>query len=294
VTVTKAQAAELIRLYGLEGLPALLARTPAQLEHAVRALGPDVTRYVLRTSGHDEELNLPRIVDIGYGPAEAWFRAHESPAGILVQPYEELEHSAELAFGETGPIIMELVRGPWELDLEDRPLSLRFDEPEPGALRVVADLEPSPPTSTTGAAAREIGEWVGEHLAALRRLAHDLDATITMKLHVYRQSRVSPQNIRTLPARPHSTSSGPVAAQGAIPPPLVLREIGTHIPPGTRAVVLAVSIPRDEAHQISRLAARLHEQGVTDVYISTGLLGHLAIMLRGAGLEVHSARPPSD
>ena len=57
----------------------------------------------------------------------------------------------------------------------------------------------------------------------------------------------------------------------------------------TPAVLLSVSVSREDASTLDRLIERLVNAGVTTVYLESGLLSHTAIALREAGIAVRRA-----
>jgi hypothetical protein len=325
---SKADVAELLAAVGLEALPATVFRSGRRpvaddLTSIVAApTGPGglgIPGLMVRTSTAGEERNLPRAAGLDPAAAAAWIRDLAPELDVIVQPYVAVIYSAEIAVYD-GVILAELVPGIWELDTAAVPATLRlpnrpFDQ-QPDMTLSRADGEGDPvvtwPTEpqparfhdpargyedrlvlTQAWQVTEVANWLRAHrtqLAAVR-LAYG-GRPVGLKIHHAVGFGLSPQNVRsTLPAE-SSTAADHAGADGEDGQhddgPLVLvRDAGAALPQGR--IVLDVAIAREDHHVLSDLIDRLHEAGIGTVWLRSGLLSHLAITLREAGLEVRRA-----
>lgn len=126
--------------------------------------------------------------------------------------------------------------------------------------------------------------WVIARKGKLEALRERLNVeAYGLKLHTALGFGLSPQNIRT--NVPDLDRNLP------IDPSLTLVRVATvHDEiPFEAEIFLDISIAREEHRTLSRLIDRLVQAKVPVVYVKSGLLSHIAIALREAGLTVRSA-----
>ncbi|WP_017615057.1 hypothetical protein [Nocardiopsis salina] len=210
----------------------------------------------------------------------------------MVQPYEYVRFSVELAV-YADRTVAELVPGIWELDNRITPVVLHL-YPEYSALDAPeSGLQPArfhcPTTGHHEQSARvddwqlaTVAQWVGEYRDGLDALFQQHGGPFGMKLQYSSRYGLSPQNLRsTVPAL--SAWDAPTEA----PPLNTIVSTAVDIPPGP--LLLDVSVAREEHQRLSEFVERLTRAGTQEVYLASGLLSHLAINLREAGLTVRGA-----
>lgn len=289
----KGDAVATLRRYGLLRVPVHVfdeaRRVPAgELEQ----LFGEGTRLVARGASADEERNLPRLIGATPGEVHAWARRLPAHLSLVVQPYEHVRFSVELAF-YTERTVAELVPGIWELDNRNTPVVLHLC-PEHSALDAPeSGLQParfhSPATGHYEQSTRvddwqlaTVAQWVREHRDGLDALHQQHGGPFGMKLQYSSRYGLSPQNLRsTVPAL--SAWDAPTEA----PTLNTIVSTAVDIPPGP--LLLDVSVAREEHQDLSEFVERLTRAGTREVYLASGLLSHLAINLREAGLTVRGA-----
>ncbi|TDV36828.1 hypothetical protein [Actinophytocola oryzae] len=296
--IDKIAAVGLVRRFGLECLPAeVLPPGLAEDERARRmaAVAGDRT-LVVRAAADVEVRNLPRAVGLTVDDAAAWARRLDPGLSVVVQPYAPLLFSAEILLAESA-VVCEYLPGIWELDTPITPAVLVLAS---GGHRVVsAPLRPQPARFHSLGAGRvtvpsllgdwpvaELAGWAVEHADGLRGLRDHLGVDVILKCHYADGFGVSPQNIRTSTGLDLAALETDEPAPPGLP---VLETPDADLAGVGDAVLVRVTVPRESARELDRFAARLAVAGVRHVYVESGLLSHLAIALREAGLAVHAA-----
>jgi hypothetical protein len=305
----QADAAVLFAQAGLEGLPARVFRAgdrPAA-QALAQAMGPGA--LMVRTAATGEARNLPRIAGVDAAAAASWIL--DLPAGldVIVQPYAQVVYSAEIAIYDGGLMLAEIIPGIWELDARAVPVNVlaRRDEP---AIRVTWPTEPQAAKFHSREAGygwrnvvaedwevAEVTTWFRHHQAGLQAITAACGCPAGIKLHHAAGYGLSPQNVRTgvpvLPAAPGGTRTGAIPCGGEDAPAfVVVGDIAGLLDSGgvpAGRLVLDLSLAREDHPVLDRLAERLQQAGVRVVWLRSGLLSHLAITLREAGMEVRRA-----
>ncbi|MGK8558257.1 hypothetical protein [Nocardia gipuzkoensis] len=296
MTITKAQAVELLQRFHLDGLPAFLLQLPdPDPIDVIRRQLPNAERLTLRVCGDGEQQNLPRIVGCDLADAENWLTevVMDEVQTVVVQPYDDLLFSVELVVAER-TYVAELIPGIWELDNQAEPTTVTLMPTDDACVRLRGPVAAQPAKywlASTGYITQyarvedwqvaEVICWLGENADELERLRSAIGSEVVgVKLHYARRFGLSPQNIHTKGlVVPESTAS-------TVPNHLPLITTIQQTPPRTDAVRLAVGISRERYSDLLAFAASLHAAGVTTVYVRSGLLSHMAITLRQQGFEV--------
>ena len=281
----KVRATRAIQQAGLEGLPAAVFHGDRQGILSALESAPDDARFVLRAASSEEERNLPRLVNVEKDSAIAWVLKLPPMLSVIMQPYAELIFSAELAIGQN-LILAEVIHGPWELDNLTEPTCLRLDVAGPPPRWTIEAPVPGCAVSSAQIPSdweiAELASWVGREADRLRVLRTSLGFDYGLKVHYAKGYGMSPQNIRTstldlrlLVEKDEDRMKASVPA---------ISDISASPPTGARAVVVRVAIARERSEEIEAFARRLVNAGVEVAYLESGLLSHLAICMREAGL----------
>jgi hypothetical protein len=275
---------------GLEGLPALIYASTDRLTAArlVQDFG-DNSRLMIRTASDHEQRNLPRLPGVTAVQAEAWINGLPTELRVIIQPYDAVVFSVELAMYQEG-YIAEIVPGIWELATNLTPAVIRHDAGSGYHLEW--------PTGYQMASFHQLHQgyiprlarvedwhvsvlisWLRLHDEALSALRSQMGSgSFGLKLHYAACFGLSPQNLRT-----------------SLPPFVpTYQEVAEVVPvlspdesiPGGAHVMLDVSIAREDHGRLSGLIGRLLDAKVEVVYLKSGLLSHLAVELREAGIKV--------
>ena len=289
----KIRATNVFQAIGLESIPTriYLSEETRPTEQALAgAFGRD-TRLVVRTGTRSESRNLPRVVGLTPQQAAGWILALDTSLDVLIQPYSEVVFSLELGVFKDYRLA-EVVPGIWELDTRTEPAVLVFDEGwklEKAVWR--SDLSQSRfHTLATGYSNRlcrvedwhvvSIVKWLEMNASRLDELAREFDAPHCIKITFASDYGLAPQNIRT---------NIPTISRDAWAEPLESYVRITHLSDVIArgdSVLLDVSIAREYHGDLDVLISKLRQADVSYVYLASGLLSHLAIGLREAGLEV--------
>ncbi|WP_116247053.1 hypothetical protein [Nocardiopsis sp. FIRDI 009] len=293
----KSEVVTVLENHGLLRMPVKVFRYPASVAswQLQKLFGRD-THLVVRTGADSEERNLPRLVGATAETAVEWINALPPMLSVLVQPYDHVLFSVELAVYE-GLHVAEAVPGIWELDNRLAPLVLqirgdrvdltatdggevqraRFHDPHHGLHERPARIDDWQLATVL--------EWTRAQHRALNATLTDLGHPFGLKLHYSARFGLSPQNLRnTAPDidtwhrgdHPSTTETTVVSSTDA------------PIPVGP--TLLDVSIAREDHAELTAFVHRLREAGTREVCLRSGLLSHLAINLREAGITVRSAR----
>jgi hypothetical protein len=111
----KVSVAKTFKELGIEGLPAHTYPCDSRpsLDKLAEDFGQD-RALVVRTATHQEERNLPRSAGVMPGAAAKWIDDLPPHLAVIVQPYDEVLFSVEVAVYDNG-YAAELVPGIWEL-----------------------------------------------------------------------------------------------------------------------------------------------------------------------------------
>lgn len=291
--LTKAEAVRMLREVGLyeRRYVEFAAKDTADVA-LVRTAFPNVDRLVARTSlNSGSQLNLPRIVDADPTEVAAWSKKLPTHTKVLVEPYEPLLFCGQIAIYPKA-VLLELVTGIWELGGQC-PVRLLGDV-DADSVRWTASQAPlseqrciwqyeldSSAGNVEDWMIRASMDWIEGKWPTFRLLRSD--NAIGLKFHFTAPSGFSAQNLYL------NIPDEPALERHAVPigTPTMTR-LDDDVPTA-KAVELAVDIPREEASALLQLIARVVGAGVQTVYIRSGLLSHLAISLREAGLQVRNA-----
>ena len=289
--ITKIDAARLCQEFGLEGLPAKVYHHGARPDRDTLAQDfTDSGIFMLRSGSANEERNLPRRAGASLSEAEVWIRELPPHLDVVVQPYAPVVFSVELAwYGER--YVAELVPGIWELSTAISPLVLTVRGEE---TTLSGSLSPQPVMYHTFKRGyyrklARVEDWQIQTLITWIQSKHDKLSSLQshlgggafgVKMHLALGFGLSPQNIRTkVPSLDLDIS----ASQST---ELVRIVTVDDAIPSETDVFLDVSIAREEHAALSGLIGRLLAASTRVVYLKSGLLSHLAIALREAGLTV--------
>ncbi|GAA0985868.1 hypothetical protein Q7689_02135 [Nocardiopsis tropica] len=285
-----------LRNHGLLRMPVQVYRSPGRV--TARMIRSDVgtdEALVVRTGAETEERNLPRLVGADAETAAAWINELPPSLSALVQPYDQVLFSVELAVYD-GLEIAEIIPGIWELDNQLTPVmfGVQGDRVDLTALDtgtaqaarfhdLLRGLYESSAEVDDWQVAMVV-EWVRGRRRDLAALLRGLGHSFGLKLHYSTRFGLSPQNLRsTVPHRETWTRNQNTPS----PAVAVLSSTNGPIPGGP--LLLDVSLAREQHAQLTRFLSRLREAGTSKVYLRSGLLSHLAINLREAGITVRSA-----
>lgn len=292
--VDKAAMASLLGVHGLATTTAHQIAVPDA--RALVELVPEGMRLVARTSRPgSSERNLPRLVDATAAEIVRWSSGLDPSLVLLIGPYGHLVASAEVAVTPMGALV-EAVYGVWELDNRQRPGAavgrrsgdeiawLRANLATAAARRRfsfdagVASEGPLPSWVL-----RAFCDWAAEQASALEALAAALGQPQIVKVLLYAEWGMQAMNARPIG---HGFEIGDLPG----PPPGLPVVVHTDqaIDPAS-AVVLTVAVAREDAAALDDLIERMAEAGVAVAYVQSGLLSHIAIALREAGIEVRRA-----
>lgn len=292
--VDKVAAVELLRRHGLEVLST--AVFTGRAEGLAKEIGATVGAdrpLVVRTAARSEIRNLPRTIALDRDDAAAWIATLPSELTVLVQPYDEVLFSVELASYDDATLA-ELVVGVWELDNRFTPVTIEIAADGASSIRgcdreqvaVHHDLRRGRHERLSRVCDWQVAAvmtWIRRHAATLSAIRTELGHPVGIKLHYAARHGLAAQNVRTnLPDR------GCLQGRQDIGPDLpVITHIEDAIPVGS-PVVLDVAIARESFRDLVRLVDRLKRCRVTHVRLKSGVLSHLAITLREEGFEVSS------
>jgi len=298
--IGKIVATRLIHEYGLEGLPTRVVEDRGKLQQTLAELGADKT-FVIRAASTKEERNLPRAIGLASTDVVAWADHVPLEYALIVQPFAPLIFSVELLISNEG-MACELVPGMWELDNQFSPTLLRLEQ-SPSASQFVSLEWHSEPVGAhwhaRGALVAELcrvddwaravlHDWVDLSRIRLQRLREYLGTPYGLKVHYAEGHGISPQNIRSrLPADTRSVFQ-PITL---LHPPVIVAATTDVIPDGATEVLIRLGVAREAASAIEEFAQRLMSAGVSVVYLESGMLSHLAIALREAGLVTRRRTP---
>jgi hypothetical protein len=305
VAADKAAAAVLFARAGLEALPAWVfrGRSHPSAQHLARVVGSGV--LMVRTASADEDRNLPRLAGADADAAAAWIGDLSPELDVIVQPYAEVVFSVEMACYGDGVVLAEVIPGIWELDARAEPVTVTLGLPEEqGGVEVAWPGQAQPAkfhSLETGyqwwsVAAQdwqiaEVAAWIRAHRAGLRAVMHIYGVPVGIKLHHAAGYGLSPQNIRTsvpvVPGHRKGDGAGAGDGRGFVVVDNVTQVLAGNVPDGH--LVLDVRLAREDHQVLDLVIARLQEAGVDVVWLRSGLLSHLAITLREAGMEVRRA-----
>lgn len=290
-SASKVEVTRKFQEHGLEGLPAKVYRVDERpsLDRLTKDFG-GTRALMVRTGSTGEARNLPRYAGASPSEAEAWIKALPPVLDVIVQPYDPVVFSVELAIYEEG-YVGELVPGVWELSTEIYPAVViskgntwhlswtaehqlaTFHTLERGYFQRLARIEDWQISALV--------KWIRVKQKQASRLRSELGAnSLGIKLHYAAHFGLSPQNVRTdVPVMEQESPADK-------PDNVVYINSVDDLTSTVSAVALDVSIAREEHEQLSTLVSRLLEAGAETVYLKSGLLSHLAITLREAGFKV--------
>ena len=203
-----------LRNHGLLRMPVQVYRRPGRV--TVRMVRSDVgtgEALVVRTGSGTEERNLPRLAGVDAEAAAAWINELPPSLSALVQPYDQVLFSVELAVYD-GLEAAEVIPGIWELDNQLTPVVVvvQGDRVDPTALDtgtaqaarfhdLVRGHYESPAQVDDWQVAMVV-EWVRGRRRDLAALLRGLGHSFGLKLHYSTRFGLSPQNLRsTVPHR---------------------------------------------------------------------------------------------
>ncbi|MCY9783306.1 hypothetical protein KIK06_05285 [Nocardiopsis sp. EMB25] len=291
----KVEVLTVLENHGLLRMPVKVFRHPTSVtSRQLQQLFGGDTHLVVRTGADSEERNLPRLVGATAETAVEWINVLPSTLSALVQPYEQVLFSVELAAYEDLHVA-EVVPGIWELDNRLAPLVLqirgdrvdltatdggpqraRFYDPHHGLHER--------PTRVDDWQLATVLEWLRRHHRALAAVRSDLGHPFGLKLHYSARFGLSPQNLR-------GTVPDSDTWHGGDHPSTVETTVvsSTNEPIPTGPTLLNVSIAREDHTTLTTFIHRLREAGTREVFLRSGVLSHLAINLREAGITVRNA-----
>jgi hypothetical protein len=295
--INKAEAVDTLRQLGLNTTTVATytdsqAMQPSDIERDLGARG----RYVARTSRPVATLNLPRLIDASAAEVCQWAASLEPGIAVIVQEYDELAFCGQLAV-YPDILMFELVSGMWELRGGQQPYRMTGDWNNATDVRWTRADGPVElqhctwlyePESSLGQAEDWMiwatQHWIQESAVALRQLlAENGNTAYGLKFHYMASHGIAAQNL-------YSNVPSSLTADHPLPSDCpTLHDVHQPVQAGTSAVVLEVSISREDASLFDGLLARLQQAGITRVYLRAGLLSHAAIKLREAGFETLSA-----
>jgi len=293
----KTEAVATLRRLGLDQTAIAAYETAADLDPATieRDLGAG-KRYVARASASSAALNLPRLLNATAAEVCQWAAQLETGLGIIVQEYGELAFCGQLAV-YPDLLLFEIVSGMWEMRAGQQPYQMTGTWTPAHAVHWTESCGPIGAQSCT---------WLYEPDSSLGQVE---DWMISVTQHWVASSTQALQELLALHRNTpyglkfHYTPHGGIAAQNLysdVPAPADVRRSG--VPEGcpvvrgvddpvpeADAVLLEVSVCREDAALFDGLVTRLQRAGTTHVYVRSGLLSHAAIRLREAGFDVTAA-----
>jgi hypothetical protein len=290
----KLRATRLFKECRLEGIPTVIyaAWNPRPTAARIAACFGDQVPLMLRTSAEGEIRNLPRKAGVDAGEASEWIARLPSDLSILVQPYSEVVFSVELAI-YPACYVAEVVPGIWELDSQVQPAVLTL-YPDAASIRLEWHLQAAPakfhsarggyslcPAQVEDWQVAALVAWLRQQDSGLATLADRCGRPCGVKIHYAEDYGLSPQNVRTN-VPPPAFWDPEAQAPGSW---AILKMLDDSVPTD-RPILLDVSVARERATDIVVWAAKLRAARVETIYVQFGLLSHLAIGLREAGLIV--------
>jgi len=298
LTLDKSTAIRLIQKFGLERQPTYFFPNTLALGVFLESERRVGQLWVGRTSAQDAQiLNLPRIVGLNAADVLNWATTIPHDLTIILQPFDPVLSSAEIAFDHER-VFVEIVPGIWEMDNVSVPTTIHGairasswswrinGSTSPGVARfclpqnqsrhshsVVSDNDRSAYIS-----------WAENNWARLQRLRASIDCRfVGLKAHRSSRYGISAQNLRDVDSipSPRKPAGDVVLARGTLP---VIGGIGPIDGPLPKVVKLTFSVAREDAKSVAEFAVRLRQAGVEGVVIESGILSHLAITIREAGI----------
>lgn len=289
----KATAARLLREHGLATAP--YQEISLRDVHLLADSYPPTARLVVRTSREGTaDRHLPRLVDATPQSIIDWSNGLPPGSVLLVSSYGHLVASAEVVVTPSR-VLVETVYGVWELDNRQRPASAAGSRDGGGitwdrsALGITgarrrfsfdAGIDPEGPMPSWILGA--FRDWTMCHIRSLDQFAAAVGAPQIVKVIFYAE-----WGMQAINARQAGDLLNAADDQAGGPPPgtPVVSSTEDEIS-STSAVVLTVSVAREDAACLERLIERMVDAGVTHAYLESGLLSHTAIALREAGIHV--------
>ncbi|WP_150246299.1 hypothetical protein [Nocardiopsis quinghaiensis] len=292
----KFEAITALENHGLLCMPVSVFRHPASVtSRQLRDQFGRDAHLVVRTGADSEERNLLRLVGATVEAAAEWINELPPSLSALVQPYDQVLFSVELAVYD-GLEAAEIIPGIWELDNQLTPIvvgiqgdrvgltALNFGTAQTARFHDLVRGHYESPAQVDDWQVATVMEWVRGRRRDLAALRRDLGHSFGLKLHYSTRFGLSPQNLRsTVPHRETWTGNQ------SSPRPAVAVLTSTNEPIPSGPLLLDVSLAREQHAQLTGFLSRLRKAGTSEVYLRSGLLSHLAINLREAGITVRSA-----
>lgn len=287
----KVAVTRLFQRLGLEGLPAriyLPDERPSR-DQLAKDFG-EGNFLMVRTATADEARNLPRLAGSTLADAASWIGKLPIDLAVIIQPYDEVVFSAELAV-HGDAYVVELVPGIWELATNLTPTVVHCKADVIQTIAWEAGSQPASfhninrgyyvrPARISDWQVAVVTTWVRNHYDPIVRAGRRFSDPFGLKLHYAACFGLSPQNIHTnVPVVDDPVDEAPPSRLGRV------STLADDIPHGT-AVLLDISIAREAHSQLDGLISRMLLAQVRVVYLKSGLLSHLAINLREAGFTV--------
>lgn len=294
--MSKLDSMTALRNHGLLRMPVQVYRRPGRVTARMIRSGVGTGEaLVVRTGSETEERNLPRLVGADAEAAAAWINELPPSLSVLVQPYDQVLFSVELAVYD-GLEAAEIIPGIWELDNQLTPvvvavqggrvdlMALDIRNAQTARFHDLVRGRYESPAQVDDWQVAMVVEWTHDRRRDLAALRRDLGHSFGLKLHYSTRFGLSPQNLRSMVPHRETWTGNQNAPRPAV---AVLASTDEPIPSGP--LLLDVSLAREQHAQLTRFLNRLREAGTREVYLRSGLLSHLAINLREAGITVRSA-----
>jgi hypothetical protein len=297
--MTKTEATARLSALGLESLPTYTVSSSAEFD-ALVSRTPELAipeLVTVRTSDLGATKNLPRLIGADFRSASNWIAAHPA-CQYLVQPYDDLVYSAEVVLTPEGQIHFELVPGAWELDNVYTPAAGTFSRFHVSSLRFSATVQRSKfwdPEAASFAESLDIvndwhieslGTWLADHWDKMCALLSLNDRRNGVKLHYYAHHGISPQNVHRTHLRDSDTTTD-------IEPPFaapIITSLHSQLGEDVETLIVDVSVTRENSGQLIAFVQTLRDAAVKTVFLRSGILSHLAIQMREAGITVYGIR----
>lgn len=237
--------------------------------------------------------------DLGTAYVELRRRAGDGMLAGIVSDYMFVEHAFE-AYVDTTRAIVEHVPGNWEPQNNLRPDVLVFEDDSVHGWRVTerrrASFELPSAAQRPASLLRDVEpvdedqlmEWGRELQAFLKKFRRKFHNHLPLNFHFVRVGEnwhfLNIRPTRDLPVtRSHRTPQSEFKRQRLF---LVTAPDDLRSWDGAAPILLTLTPDRPDAECLATLASALHEEGITTVYTSFGVLSHPALVLREFGLEV--------